>query len=91
MCNFIIFKVHSFLHTRLQSTSNLAAARVQDIVSIILFNDKVIVPYENQSLEDADTMLNNLLQYSACGGTDYDKAIANAEQLIDKCFDPKKY
>ncbi|CAB4409761.1 unnamed protein product [Rhizophagus irregularis] len=82
--------VHSFLHTRLQSTSNLAAARVQDTVSIILFNNKVIVPYENQSLEDADAMLNNLLQYSACGGTDYDIAIANAGQLIDKCFDPKK-
>ncbi|PKB98371.1 hypothetical protein RhiirA5_431468 [Rhizophagus irregularis] len=76
--------VHSFLHTRLQSTSNLAAARVQDTVSIILFNDKVIVPYENQSLEDADAMLNNLLQYSACGGTDYGIAIANAGQLIDK-------
>ncbi|GBB87958.1 hypothetical protein RclHR1_14460001 [Rhizophagus clarus] len=82
--------VHSFLHTRLQSISNPVAIRVQDTVSIILFNNQVIVPYENQSLTDADAMLNNLLQHSASGGTDYDLAITKAGQLIDTYFDPIK-
>ena len=74
----------------MQSTSNLAATRVQDTISIILFNGQVIVPYENQSLTDADTILNNLLQNTTSGGTDFDLAIAKAGDLIDKYFDPIK-
>ncbi|RGB38353.1 hypothetical protein C1646_755773 [Rhizophagus diaphanus] len=61
--------VHSFLHTQLQSTSNLAAAQVQDTVSIILFNNEVIVPYENQSLEDADA-ISPVYLYTVLFGSD---------------------
>ena len=49
-----------------------------------------MVPYENQSLTNADVILNNLLQGIASGGTNFDLAITKAGDLIDKYFDPIK-
>ncbi|CAG8666367.1 3500_t:CDS:1, partial [Funneliformis mosseae] len=80
--------VYSFLHTRLQTIPR--SARIQDTVSIILFNQQASVPYVHQSLTDANIILKILVQHLPSGGTDFGSAIEQAGSLIDTYFDPKK-
>nr|CAG8441595.1 7070_t:CDS:10 [Entrophospora candida] len=61
-----------------------------DTISLILFNHETVVPIENQSLNDANNVLDTMIQYEANGGTRFDLAIREAGSLIDKHYNPKK-
>ncbi|CAI2161648.1 17233_t:CDS:10, partial [Funneliformis geosporum] len=80
--------VYSFLHTRLQTIPK--SSRVQDAISIILFDEQAVAPYVNQSLTDSNIIINNLVQYFPSIGTNFDSAIEKAGQIIDTNFDPTK-
>jgi hypothetical protein len=42
---------------------------MRDGVLLVLFNDSVIIPFENRDLTDPKDLLNILLQHQASGGT----------------------
>ncbi|CAG8727313.1 5341_t:CDS:10, partial [Gigaspora margarita] len=87
--------VHSFLTTRFtsqnaQSTTPNTVATSRDTISLILFDHEVVVGIENEPLTNYNSFVNDMLQYSARGGTDFNKAIQKAGFLIDTHFDPTK-
>jgi hypothetical protein len=68
-----------------------SAAIISDKVSMILFNHKESVPFENQAITEPDELLDIMLRHKPQGGTNYDLAVARVGTLITNYFDPKKY
>ncbi|CAG8745069.1 36234_t:CDS:10, partial [Gigaspora margarita] len=83
--------VYSFMKARLaaQARSQLKSTN-KDTISLILFDDEVIVPFENHVLTDSKSMLNQMLPHKARGGTDFNLAIQKAGSLINNYFDPAR-
>ncbi|CAG8529874.1 17251_t:CDS:10, partial [Acaulospora morrowiae] len=62
----------------------------KDTISLVLFDDEVIVPFENKILVDADDLLNEMIKHKARGGTDFNLAIQKSGFLIDQYYDTDK-
>ncbi|CAG8734386.1 10502_t:CDS:2, partial [Acaulospora morrowiae] len=62
----------------------------KDIISLILFDHELIVPFENYVLTDADVLLNHMIKYEASGGKDFNLAIQKAGFLINQYYDANK-
>ncbi|CAG8438292.1 8031_t:CDS:10 [Funneliformis caledonium] len=85
--------VYQFMETRIasaQTSQNHASSALRDSVTLILFDHKVVVPFENQSMTNTGELLNIMLNYKAGGGTNFDNAIQKAGYLITSYFDPTK-
>jgi len=85
--------VYQFMETRIasaQTSQNHASSALRDSVTLILFDHKVVVPFENQSMTNTGELLNIMLSYKAGGGTNFDNAIQKAGYLITSYFDPTK-
>ena len=72
------------------ANQNQTSSTLRDSISLILFNNNVIVPFENRDLTDPKDLLREMLKYEARGGTDFDLAIQTAGSLITTHFDPTK-
>ncbi|CAB5390546.1 unnamed protein product [Rhizophagus irregularis] len=85
--------VYYFVETRINSVRtnhNQMSLAMRDNISLILFNTKVIIPFENRDLTDLTVLLDIMLKQNAYGGTSYDLAIQKAGSLIETHFDPTK-
>ncbi|CAI2161360.1 13694_t:CDS:10 [Funneliformis geosporum] len=85
--------VYQFMETRFasaQTNQNQVSSALRDSVTLILFDHKIVVPFENQNLTNMKELLNIMLQYKAGGGTNFDNAIQKAGYLITSYFDPTK-
>ncbi|GBB83177.1 hypothetical protein RclHR1_00010059 [Rhizophagus clarus] len=85
--------VYYFMETRINSAKtrqNKVSLAMYDKVSLILFNDKVNIPFENRDLTDPKDLLNIMLKHNVSGRTNYDLAIQKAGSLIETYFEPKK-
>jgi len=72
------------------ANQNQVSSALCDSISLILFDSEVIVPFENRNLTDPKDLLNEMLQYNARGGTNFDLAIQKAGFLITSYFDPTR-
>ncbi|GBB95541.1 hypothetical protein RclHR1_02560001, partial [Rhizophagus clarus] len=83
--------VYQFMDARINSAkANQSGSATRDSISLILFDNEVIVPFEYRDLTDPKDLLNSMLQHQARGGTNYDLAIQKAGFLITSHFDPTK-
>ncbi|CAG8457983.1 16888_t:CDS:2 [Funneliformis caledonium] len=77
------------LHTYQQSVGSPLIAK-QDMVSLVIFDDKVDVAFENKSL-DVNLLFDKMLEYKATKGrSDYIVAINKVDELVTKHFDAKR-
>ena len=63
---------------------------LRDSISLILFDDQVVVPFENRNLTDPKDLLKEMIKHGARGGTDFSLAIRTAGSIITSHFDPTK-
>ncbi|CAG8439902.1 6328_t:CDS:2 [Acaulospora colombiana] len=63
----------------------------KDAVSLILFNDQVTVPFENQAFDDSEALLDQMIKHKARGGRDFGLAIQKAGFLINQYYEANKY
>ena len=79
------------MEARISSANqNQTSSSLHDSISLILFDDKVIVPFKNRNLTEPKDLLDEMLKHKTGGGTSFDLAIQQAGLLITTCFDPTK-
>jgi len=83
----VYLSLHSFWQSRRHaltasgSGAQAASAR-KDAYSVILFHHAVTRSFENDFQQTPQNMLQNLLQYEADGGTNYELAVIETEALM---------
>lgn len=88
----IYLSLHAFWQSRQISLAGsgttvpgqAAAPTRRDSYSVILFDHTVTRSFENDFKHTADNLLQNLLQYQAQGGTNYEVAVQETEVVMRK-------
>ncbi|KAG8831074.1 rRNA-binding ribosome biosynthesis protein rpf2, partial [Serendipita sp. 399] len=62
----------------------------KDAYSCILFNTTIEVPFFNDNSSTRDELLDKLIERSACGGTDFGKAIQTAKDGMIQSWDSRR-
>ncbi|CAG8778073.1 9192_t:CDS:10, partial [Gigaspora margarita] len=77
-----------FIKTRVNSTleQNANTTNINDIFSVILFNDNTEILFENQTISDIDFIQDKLKDKVPSGGTSFNEAVRRADRVIDKYF-----
>ncbi|RIB16915.1 hypothetical protein C2G38_2188736 [Gigaspora rosea] len=85
--------VFTFIETRNKSRKATQVGQMaidRDTVSLILFDDYAKVAFENRNLANSKEILQEMMKYSAGGGTNFAKGIKSASNLIKTYHDPLK-
>ena len=70
--------------------AQLGGAR-RDAYSLILFNSEPSTSVENDFASSPDELLTAALQYVAGGGTDFTRALARAQNIMDSHWSTERY
>ncbi|CAG8691510.1 11749_t:CDS:10, partial [Racocetra persica] len=85
--------VFTFIETRKKSRKSTQVGQMaidRDTVSLILFNEKATVAFENRTLTNSEELLRVMKEYTAEGGTNFANGINKATKLIKTHRDPSK-
>jgi hypothetical protein len=62
----------------------------RDSYSVLLFNHSVVKSFENDFQRTPEILLQNLLQYEANGGTNYENAISETEAVMRRHWNTER-
>ncbi|KAK0467152.1 uncharacterized protein EV420DRAFT_1507486 [Desarmillaria tabescens] len=97
-CNNRLGAVYSSLHAfwvsrhaAITANSQGRAANRRDSYSVVLFDHHVVRGVTNDFTSSPEVLLNGLLRYSAGGGTNYDTALREAQNVMTQNWSPERY
>ncbi|RIA83800.1 hypothetical protein C1645_833247 [Glomus cerebriforme] len=85
--------VYNFIETRRSSRKATPSGQMaidRDIVSMVLFDYKAFVVFENESLSDPERLLTKMMKHQPTGDNYYHEGIKKASEIIDKYYDASK-
>jgi hypothetical protein len=60
------------------------AAIRRDAYSVVLFDDTIVIPMQNDFQSSPDQLLDMVLRYPASGGTNFNLALSNAQAIMER-------
>ncbi len=77
-------------HAAVTANRQTRVANRRDSYSVVLFDHHIVRGVTNDLTSSPEDLLNGLLQYQARGGTDYDLALSDAQNVMTESWSPER-